>query len=71
MDIVVEALTIGWIISEVATVLARGRNDEGRGYLVTLIEPDNYLLHKLYLPYSVEVEALLNQESVPVSAKDS
>lgn len=68
MDRVTEALKKGWIISEVATVLARGRNDEGRGYLVTMMEPDNYLLHKLYLPYSVEVEALLNQASTPGTA---
>jgi hypothetical protein len=47
----------------VATVLARGRNDEGRGYLVTLLEPDSYMLRKLYLPYSLEAEALLNQAS--------
>jgi hypothetical protein len=63
MNNVVEALKKGWIVSEVATVLARGANDEGRGYLVTFMEPDSYLLHTLYLPYSVEAEALLNQAS--------
>lgn len=67
MNSVVEALKKGWTISEVATVLARGRNDEGRGYLVTLLEPDSYLLHKLYLPYSVEAETLLNQASLPAT----
>ena len=67
MNTVVEALKKGWTISEVATVLAHGQNDEGRGYLVTLLEPDSYLLHKLYLPYSVEAEALLNQKSLPAA----
>ncbi len=62
----IEALQKGWMVSEVATVLARGTNDEGRGYLVTLLEPGRYLLHELYLPYSVEAEALLNQASLPV-----
>lgn len=67
---VIEAINKGWIISEVTTVLARGRNDEGRGYLVTLLEPESYLLHKLYLPYSLEVEALLSQVSMPVVTQD-
>jgi len=65
---VIEALNKGWMVSEVATVLARGRNDEGRGYLVTFMEPDNYMLHMLYLPYSLEAEALLNQASIPLAA---
>jgi hypothetical protein len=63
MSNVVEALKKGWTISEVVTVLAHGQNDEGRGYLVTLLEPEKYLLHKLYLPYSLEAEALLDQVS--------
>ena len=68
MNKVIDALNKGWTISEVATVLARGRNDEGRGYLVTLMEPKNYMLHKLYLPYSVEAETLLDQGSMPLAA---
>ena len=65
MSNMIEALKKGWVISEVVTVLAHGQNDEGRGYLVTLMEPERYLLHKLYLPYSLEAEALLNQASLP------
>jgi hypothetical protein len=68
MNHIVEALNKGWMVSEVVTVLARGRNDEGRGYLVTLLEPGNSMLHKLYLPYSVEAEALLNQASTSPAA---
>jgi hypothetical protein len=65
MEHVIEALKKGWLVSEVVTVLAHGRNDEGRGFLVTFMEPDNYLLHTMYLPYSAEAEALLNQASRP------
>jgi hypothetical protein len=67
MDKVKEALKKGWMVSEVATVLARGGNDEGRGYLVTLMEPDSYVLHEMYLPYSLEAEALLNQASMSIA----
>jgi hypothetical protein len=62
---VIEALNNGWMISEVANVLAHGRNDEGRGFLVTFAEPVNHMLYKLYLPYSAEAESLLNQASMP------
>jgi hypothetical protein len=61
MDQVIDALKKGWMVSEVTTVLARGRNDEGRGFLVTLLEPGSYKIHKMYLPYSLEAETLLNQ----------
>lgn len=68
MNKIIEALNKGWTISEVATVLASGQNDEGRGYLVTLAEPGIHRLHKLYLPYSAEVETLLSQASLPLAA---
>jgi len=67
MSNIIEAINKGWMISEVAIVLARGRNDEGRGFLVTLMEPGKYMLYKLYLPYSPEAEALLNQASTPLA----
>ena len=59
MSSVMDALKTGWTVSAVATVLARGQNDEGRGFLVTLMEPKNHMLRELYLPYSVEAEVLL------------
>jgi hypothetical protein len=68
MGNMIEALKKGWTVSEVVTVLARGQNDEGRGYLVTLLEPEKYMLHKLYLPYSLEAETLLDQASLPAAA---
>ena len=68
MNKVMEALSQGWMISEVANVLARGSNDEGRGFLVTLSEPANHLLYQLYLPYSIEAESLLDQAILPSAA---
>ena len=64
MKEVLKALNSGWMVSDVTTILARGMNDEGRGYLVTLLEPKTYLLQEFYLPYSLEAETLLNQANV-------
>ncbi len=60
----VEAIRKGWTVSDVANVLARGKNDEGRGFLVTLMEPKNHMSRQVYLPYSLETEMLLNQASL-------
>ena len=59
----IEAIKKGWTVSDVANVLAHGRNDEGRGFLVTLMEPKNHMSRQVYLPYSPETEMLLNQAS--------
>jgi hypothetical protein len=66
MNNVTDVLNKGWTISDVTTVLACGKNDEGRGFLVTLVEPKNHMLRKVYLPYSPETEALLAQEATPL-----
>jgi len=68
MNKVVEALRKGWMVSEVVNILARGQNDEGRGFLVTFAEPSSHMLYKLYLPYSAEAETLLNKASMPITA---
>ncbi len=68
MSNVVEALQTGWTVSEVSTVLAHGQNDEGRGFLVKLVEPRNHMSCEVYLLYSAETEALLKQASMPLSA---
>lgn len=60
MSNVKDALSAGWVVSEVADVLAHGRNDEGRGFLVTLMELRQHLQRKEYLPYSEEAQKLLN-----------
>jgi len=63
MSNVLEALNKGWTVLDVANVLARGQNDEGRGFLVTLMQSENHISRSLYLPYSPEAETLLNQAS--------
>jgi hypothetical protein len=63
----VDALRQGWTVSDVANVLARGQNDEGRGFLVTLMEPKNHMSRQVYLPYSPETERLLNQASAALA----
>jgi len=64
MSNVLEALDRGWTVLDVTNVLARGQNDEGRGFLVTLMQTENHISRKVYLPYTPEAEALLNQASV-------
>lgn len=61
MSNIVEALNSGWMVLNVATVLARGQNDEGQGFLVTLMEEQNHTSRKVYLPYTPETETLLDQ----------
>jgi hypothetical protein len=60
----IEALKDGWTVSDVANVLAHGRNDEGRGFLIKLMEPKNHLSREVYLPYTAETEAMLSQASL-------
>ena len=67
MSNVLEALNTGWTVSAVANVLAHGQNDEGRGFLVTLMQPKHHMLREVYLPYSVETETLL-RASLPLVA---
>jgi len=64
MSNVLEALDRGWTVLDVTNVLARGQNDEGRGFLVTLMQTENHISRKVYLPYTPEAEALLNQASM-------
>lgn len=64
----IEAINTGWMVSDVANVLAHGQNDEGRGFLVTLMELKNHMSRQVYLPYSPETETLLNQASFRLPA---
>lgn len=61
MSNVIEALNTGWSVSAIANVLAHGQNDEGRGFLVTLVESTNHMMREIYLPFTAETEALLNR----------
>ena len=60
MSKIIEALSSGWKVSSVANVLAHGKNDEGRGFLIKLTEPNQHMLREVYLPYSEEAQKLLN-----------
>jgi len=64
MNNVIEALSSGWVVSNVVNVLAHGQNDEGRGFIVTLAEPKDHLSRKMYLPYSPETESYLTNAPV-------
>jgi hypothetical protein len=68
MSNLLEALSKGWTVSGVTTVIAHGQNDEGRGFLVTLMELKNHMSSEVYLPYSKETEAFLNRASMPLAA---
>ena len=68
MRSIIDALNKGWTVLGVATVLAHGQNDEGRGFLVTLVEPKIHMSREVYLPYSTETEAMLKQVSMPLAA---
>jgi hypothetical protein len=59
METMIRALEQGWTISEVSRVLARGNNDEDRGYLVTLANYRLHALRRLYVADSPESSDLL------------
>lgn len=60
MQSMIEAMERGWTVTEVARVLASGRNDEDRGYLVTLANHRLHATRRLYVPHSPESTALLD-----------
>ena len=59
METMIKALEQGWMVSEVARVLARGHNNEDRGYLVTLANYRLHTLRRLYVPDTPESNDLL------------
>ena len=61
------SLREGWIIVEAVDLLAHGTNDEGRGYLLTLMQPHKLLTQKVSIRKSSEVDMLLEHETVPMA----
>lgn len=64
MKSIIEAINKGWTVSTVANVLAHGKNDEGRGYIVRLNETKSHISREMFLPYSPEAESLLNNAPI-------
>lgn len=67
MNNINEAMSQGWMILEATRVLAGGGNDKGRGYVVTLSNPNGSLQRAYFLPGSTETEDLLAREHVPMA----
>ncbi len=63
-----KALRRGWLILEATRVLAHGKNDGGRGYIVTVSNPSGSLQRVYFLRASTETEVLLASEHVPMAA---
>jgi hypothetical protein len=59
------ALDEGWIIVEATQMLASGRNDEGRGYLLTLIHKGKLIVREITVARTLQIDALLAYEGVP------
>ena len=61
------ALDEGWQIVEAADMLAHGKNAEGRGYLLVLMNPRRLLTCEWNVMRSPEVDALLARELTPMA----
>ncbi|MCS6993502.1 MAG: hypothetical protein N2117_08985 [Anaerolineales bacterium] len=61
-------LNDGWFITEAATVLAHGVNNESGGYILTLADPSGHFIRQTFVPRSRDVEELLRRERVPMAA---
>jgi hypothetical protein len=64
---ILAALDEGWQIVEAADMLAHGKNDEGRGYVLTLMHSRRMLTHEWNVMRSPEIDFLLSQEHVPMA----
>lgn len=61
-------LSDGWFISEAATVLARGANDESSGYILTLADPSGRFTRETFVARAADVDELLKRQRVPMAA---
>ena len=53
------AINSGAQVGSVSRVLANGKNNEGQGYLVTLIDTVKMTEQEYYLPFSEETQQFL------------
>ncbi len=67
MQTIQSYLSDGWFISEAATVLARGANDENGGYILTLADPSGRFVRETFVPRAADVDELLRQQRVPMA----
>ncbi len=68
MQTIQSYLSDGWFISEAATVLARGANNESGGYILTLADPSGRFTRETYVPRAADVDEMLKQQRVPMAA---
>ena len=68
MNTVQTYLSAGWVISEAATLLAHGANNENGGYILTLADPSGHFIRETFVPHSMDVDEILKRQRVPMAA---
>jgi hypothetical protein len=65
------ALDDGWMVTDVAEMIAHGRNDDGRSYLLTLAHMQKFLVKKMIVSKGILVDDLLANNGIsPASVKE-
>ena len=62
--LLLSALDEGWTITDVVRLLAHGRNDEGRSYIVTLMHPHRLQVYRMTVAQNAHSDALLESEGL-------
>ena len=61
------ALDDGWMVTDVAEMIAHGRNDNGHSYLLTLAHMQKLLVKKMVVSKGKLVDLLLTNNSKPIA----
>jgi hypothetical protein len=61
------ALDSGWMVTDVAEMIAHGRNDGGRSYVLTLAHMQKLLVKEMIVTKGKMVDSLLDNYGVPPS----
>jgi hypothetical protein len=64
------ALKGGWMVTDVAEMIAHGRNDDGRSYLLTLAHMQKLLVKEMIVSKGTLVDTLLAQNGIPTASSD-